>query len=402
MEAGASFQTHRNTKKIVYQTTFNLTVCVGYLDLVVAVAELRKNKPIHFELATYKFQTSIQGVEHSGDVRKKTLTPYREIIHTVQLETDRIPDKCVLLFLAVCYNGTNLENFTKAACRVVFNNFQHDDSLLESIACDIEPGSIQSSRPMKENSNVLICSLRKNGSDDIKITNHTCTSKLPSSFNIDVAPQQVANNMFTAYSDQVALPTRKIPNAKASYRKRATNFETCEGLILDVIDFDWTLTTIHLTNFLIQNPDKTKIWFEETVFGGKARLELIQRWLAYRCQAGHRVVVVSFGSTVDIYEALKKVKLLQFIDRIYGLAEKENAILMYSNNHLSSPTYKLYNKVLVTQTASGSRCFDKCSVVRHLHRQSLSHCTFFLDDDPANHCDFSDNPHIFMNVVGDY
>jgi hypothetical protein len=410
LEAGATFQAHKSTASIVYTTQFEIRH--GYLDLVVASAELVEGtKEVKFNLVTYnsKFTGKIEGVNHSGDMGSYSDKGQGLCTHTVTIDTNKLPANCELLFMAVCWKEKTLKDITQGECQVLFNNLGKDGQLIEALTCQIDERVKKHPRDLSECSNVLICSLRKSGGD-INITNHTSISKSESKFDINVHNiSEVAKAMFRSYSDRVSLP-------KDTYRENAIRLwsqvylKQIKGVMLEIVDFDCTLTSQHLTNYLVKNRSTGAMSNESFVnefFGGRARLSLIREWFESRCKNGHRIVVVSFGNTSQVDAALRRVGLLQYVSQIYALADKDHSIEVcsikrtYPVQSKDVPTtYRLYDNATVTVSDHGVRQFDKCSVVRYLHKRYQSNFTSFLDDDKANHCDFADNKAIFMNVVG--
>jgi hypothetical protein len=126
---------------------------------------------------------------------------------------------------------------------------------------------------------------------------------------------------------------------------------------------------------------KTTSWVRDVLFGSRERLDLIRRWFSGRVSNGGNVVIMSFGRTKEIINALRFHGLLFFVSRVYGLSESGTLKLSIYEN----PQSIIDGVLLPNDFECGDHpntAFKKSLLLKHLHCTSGAHTTVFNDDDP--------------------
>ena len=136
--------------------------------------------------------------------------------------------------------------------------------------------------------------------------------------------------------------------------------------MLVAFDFDQTISVVHLYH-LMRKDETTELdsysneFLKREVFGGEARLKLLAEHFHHLIANGATLCIISFGFTLVIIEALRRVNLIDFFSRQFILG-------------IDSP---------LMQEVRGYKDVALVAVMKHLGIDDAA-SVIFVDDDVRN------------------
>jgi hypothetical protein len=244
---------------------------------------------------------------------------------------------------------------------------------------DVGPASAQ---------HMLICSMLKRKSGLVELTQHN--TSLPSRERVMISPaSHVAADQMLFETYKSLVPVLPVANkTQTKLQEEAVQYwadamATMQHKVtLDVTDFDGTLSVKNMA--LASRKTKTHTWIKDVLFGNQERVELIRKWFDARAVAKDPLVIISFGYTDEICDALMTHGLLQYVSRVYARDNSPQiAIKVWENpERIMNNVPQLPMKFSVDTNAKVA--FKKEQIVAMLHSYIRPDVTFFHDDDQKN------------------